>query len=49
MKAKDKEMMFRIDPKTVPTIDRVANPSVRIKLLGVKERMIKVEPSTIIL
>ena len=31
-------MMFRIDPKTVPTIDRVANPSVRIKLLGVKER-----------
>ena len=42
-------MMFRIDPKTVPTIDRVANPSVRIKLLGVKERMIKVEPSAIIL
>ena len=34
-------MMFRIDPKTVPTIDRVANPSVRIKLLGVKERMDK--------
>lgn len=41
--------MFRIDPETVPIIERVANPSVRIKLLGVKERMIKVEPSTIIL
>ena len=42
-------IIFITDPIIVPTIEEVAKPSVRIKLLGVNETIIKVEPRAIYL
>ena len=41
------KIILTIDPIIVPSIDSVAKPSVRIRLLGVKETIIKVAPKAI--
>ena len=41
------KIILIIEPVIVPIIDSVANPSVLMRLLGVKETIIKVAPKAI--